>query len=118
MSTREIEVINLTGDTDPEGSVVGGEDSTIRQAESLPALEEAPTLLTLIELGFSPSQQQCVHSLGPFKKPLPYWVATGLPQKINSLLGQHHTAGIMKRKRSSRKVRQPLEFGSCSDLKA
>ena len=49
MSTKEIEVIDLTGDTDPKGSVVGEEDSTIRQAESLPVLEEAPTSLTLIE---------------------------------------------------------------------
>ena len=116
MSTREIEVIDLTGDTDPEGSVVGGEDSVIRQAESLPALEEAPTLLTLIEPGFSPSRQQCVRSLGPFRKPLPYWVATGLPRKTNSLLGRHPPAGIVKRKRNSRKVRQPSEFGSCSNL--
>ena len=57
MSTEEIKVINLTGDTDPEGSVVGEEDSVIRQAESLPVLEEAPTSLTLIEPGFSPSRQ-------------------------------------------------------------
>ena len=88
----------------------------IKQAESLPAFEEAPTLLTLIEPGFSPSRQQCVRSLGPFRKPLPYWVATGLPRKTNSRLGQHPPAGIVKRKRNSWKVRQPLEFGSCSDL--
>ena len=32
--------------------------------------------------------------------------------------GQHPPARIMKRKRSPRKIRQPLEFESCSDLKS
>ena len=57
MSTKEIKVIDLTGDTDPKGSVIGEEGSMIKQAESLPVLEGAPTSLTLIEPGFSPSQQ-------------------------------------------------------------
>ena len=38
------------------------------------------------------------------------------PRKTNSLLGQHPPAGIMKKKRICRKVRQPSEFGSCSNL--
>ena len=56
-SMKEVEVIDLTGDTDPKGSVAGEESSVIKQTENLPAFEEALTSLTLIEQGFSPSQQ-------------------------------------------------------------
>ena len=37
---KEVEVINLTGGIDLEGSVVGEKNSTIKWAENLPVLEE------------------------------------------------------------------------------
>jgi hypothetical protein len=100
------EVIDLTGGTDHEAFAEEG-------AEGLPIREGR---LVEIEEGHSVSGQRCVRSLGPFSRPAPYWIATGLRRRTNNLPGQLHPGVFAKRRRGgARRFAQPSEFGSCSE---
>jgi hypothetical protein len=97
-----------------ESDCGGGVD----RREDIPALEESGIAIPATELfasGHQVGNQCCVHSLGRFKKPAPYWIATGLRRAPSHLYGRRVGKVPAARIQASSARPPPVDFSGDGD---
>lgn len=98
------EPIDLTMDTDRDEVDEEQDEIVLGRTGGSPMVDKAESTLVPIHPNASVSQQRCVRSSGPFKKPAPYWIATGVRRDWVGLPKRDRSSRVAKRKTGRSKV--------------